>query len=165
MGGVLLVFAFVSDRSYIGLGTLLTIFLQGYVIDLTRDLLYRFFPAMTVFPRGVCFLLGIAVLCVSSAMYYAAGLGVSPYDAVALLLSEKYRVGKFQTVRVAADLSCVALGAALLRSSGVSVPELVSSIGPGTLLTALCMGPLVAWLRDGVFSRLLPPAARQAEDM
>ena len=162
VGTALLLFALFSDRSYIGLGTLLTLFLQGYVIDWTRNALFMLISDLNLLQRGICFLIGIGVLCISSAMYYEASLGVSPYDSVVLLLSEKYRIGKFQSVRVACDLVCVALGAGLLLVSGASTSELFSSIGPGTLITAICMGPIVAWLRNRLFSRLLHTKARQA---
>ncbi len=160
-GAAMLIFAILTDRHYIGLGTVLSILVQGYVIDWTRSVLFRFWPSgsLGMIGRGACFLVGILLLCFASAMYYEADLGVSPYDSIALILSEKYRIAKFQMMRVCCDIICVILGCLLLFLSGASFQEMFSSIGPGTLVTAFCMGPLVAWFRSNIFAPMLKKEA------
>lgn len=81
-------------------------------------------------------IIGLAIafilMCFSAALYFTADLGVSAYDAVALILEEK-RVASFFICRIAADLICVTAG--LLGGADV---------GPATVLTAFCMGPLTS---------------------
>lgn len=40
-------------------------------------------------------------------------MGVSTYDAVALILTNKFHLGKFKFVRIATDVVCVVLGVSL----------------------------------------------------
>ena len=73
----------------------------------------------------------LALISLASALYYTADLGVSPYDAVALILADRTGV-PFRFCRIATDSVCVLVG----FSFG-------ATLGVGTILTALCMGPLV----------------------
>lgn len=73
----------------------------------------------------------VVILCFASAMYFTADLGVSTYDAVALILEER-KVGKFKYLRITTDCICVAIGFVL-----------GAIVGVGTLITAFFMGPLI----------------------
>ena len=72
-----------------------------------------------------------------------ADLGVSTYDAIALILANKWKLGKFKFIRIATDLCCVVLGAALFLLGGGAAAEIPAFVGAGTLLTAFFMGPLI----------------------
>ena len=72
-----------------------------------------------------------------------ADLGVSTYDAVALIITNTWHIGKFKYVRIITDCVCVALGVALYFLSGSSVSGIGAVIGAGTIITAFFMGPLV----------------------
>ena len=83
------------------------------------------------------------VLCFSASLYITADLGVSTYDAVALTLSEKYKIGRFQYVRICTDFICVVLGIVLFMLGGGNVKEIPAFVGIGTIVTAFFMGPLI----------------------
>ena len=59
INAVLLLFALAFDRHYIGISTLINLFLLGYVVDFTVHLLTVLIPEATVAIRVVSFLLGL----------------------------------------------------------------------------------------------------------
>ena len=128
---VILIVDFILDRHYIGIGTFVNMFLVGYIVDASAFILKVINPEPDMVLRIVYIVIGIVVMCFSSAFYYTADLGVSTYDAIPLFLAEK-GVGKFRYIRIISDMICVTVGVLC----GVR-------IGAGTVVTAFFMGPLI----------------------
>ena len=143
LNAVLLLFALAFDRHYIGISTLINLFLLGYVVDFTVHLLMVLIPEATVAIRVLSFLLGFVFLCLGSSMYMTADLGVSTYDAIALICTNKWKLGKFRYVRITTDIACILLGVTAFLVSGGSANQISSFLGIGTVLTAFFMGPLI----------------------
>lgn len=139
----LLVFSLVFDRHYIGLATLLNLFLTGYITDFSYNMLLTAFPEAGMVIRILSFVLGFVVLCFASSVYMTADLGVSTYDAVALILTNKWKLGKFKYIRIVTDVCCVVLGVVLFLAGGGSWSGVPAIAGVGTILTAFFMGPLI----------------------
>lgn len=135
---IMLVFIFLIDRHKIGLGTVINIFLLGYVVEFSSLLLRNMMPNPTIVIRGVFLIIGIVILCFGSSLYFTGDLGVSTYDAVALILSEK-KVARFQYCRIGSDLICTIIGFAL-----------GATVGIGTLVTAFFMGPIIAFFNEKI---------------
>lgn len=140
---VLLTFALVFDRHYIGLATFINLFLLGYITQFTYEFLQTVIIDPSLIVRLLCLAVAVVLICLASAFYMTADLGVSTYDAVALIISNTWKKGKFQYVRICTDLVCVALGAILFLASGKSVSQIPTIIGIGTIITAFFMGPLI----------------------
>ncbi len=140
---VLLLFSLIFDRHYIGLATFINLFLIGYIAEFSLNTLEKFFPDLGIPGRAVCLIIGILIICVASSFYMTADIGVSTYDAVALIISNTWHVGKFKYVRIVTDVICVILGVALYFLSGAPVSGIGAVIGAGTIITAFFMGPLV----------------------
>jgi uncharacterized membrane protein YczE len=140
---VLLIFALVFDRHYIGLATFINLFLLGYITQFTYEFLQTVIIDPSLIVRLLCLAVAVVLICLASAFYMTADLGVSTYDAVALIISNTWKKGKFQYVRICTDLVCVALGAILFLASGKSVSQIPTIIGIGTIITAFFMGPLI----------------------
>ena len=140
---VLLLFAFFTDRHYINLGTFINLFLLGYVVEFSHNLLLRFFPEPALPLRLLFMLIAIFMLCISSSFYFTADLGVSTYDANALVLANKWHVAPFKYCRIATDLACVLLGCTLYLLAGGKFSMLPTIAGFGTIITAFFMGPLI----------------------
>ena len=136
INAVLLLFALAFDRHYIGISTLINLFLLGYVVDFTVHLLTVLIPEATVAIRVVSFLLGFVFLCLGSSMYMTADLGVSTYDAIALVCTNKWKLGKFRYIRITTDIACILLGVTAFLVSGGSANQISSFLGIGTVLTA-----------------------------
>ncbi|MBC2456092.1 YczE/YyaS/YitT family protein [Clostridium beijerinckii] len=119
------------DKKKLGLGTIANMFLVGYVIEVSYWILSKIFPIPSTLIRVIFLIVALVILCFSSSLYYVADMGVSPYDAIPLTISE--RTGwKFKIVRVTADCLWVVIG-------------LIGSHLPGvaTILIAFCLGPLI----------------------
>ena len=140
---LLLTFSLIVDRSKIGLATFINLFLLGYITEFTYETLQTVIvnPSMAV--RALCLLVGIVVICFGSALYMTADLGVSTYDAIAIALSGKWKLARFQYCRIATDLVCVISGVLLFLAAGGTVVQIPTIAGVGTIITAFFMGPLI----------------------
>ncbi len=148
VNAVMLLFSLAADRHNIGLATFINLFLLGYVVDFTQAVLYSLFPAPGMPVRLFSLVFGIVALCVAASLYMTADLGISTYDAVAVVMANKWKWGKFKYVRICTDLVCVSVGGLLIYLATGSVAELLASIGVGTIMTAFFMGPLIAFFNE-----------------
>ena len=142
---VLLTFSLIVDRHNIGLATFINLFLLGYVTEFTYEFLQTIIVEPSMLVRVICLLVGIVILCISSSLYMTADLGVSTYDAVAIVLSGKWKVARFKYCRIATDLVCVIAGCGLFLLGGGSFSEIPTIAGVGTIVTAFFMGPLIEY--------------------
>lgn len=140
---VLLLFALIFDRHYIGIATFINLFLLGYITQFTYEFLQKIIVDPSIPVRIVCLVIGVVIICFGSAFYMTADLGVSTYDAVALIIVNTWKKGKFQYVRIITDIVCVILGCVLFLMAGGSIGQIPTIAGIGTIITAFFMGPLI----------------------
>ena len=139
----LLLFSLVADRHYIGLATVINLSVLGYVAQFSHEFLLKQFPNLEVGGRILFLIVGIVIMCLASSFYFMADLGVSTYDAVALIIVNTWKIGKLGYVRVICDLVCVLMGIGLYLASGKAVSQIAAIVGVGTIITAFFMGPLI----------------------
>ncbi len=139
----LLLFSVINDRTKIGIATLVNLFLLGYIADFSHKSLLDLFPNLGIGGRVIMLIIGIVTMCLASAFYFTADMGVSPYDAVSLIMAEKWKLASFKFCRIACDLTCVLAGVGLFWLSGQSMSGLGQLVGIGTIVTAFFMGPLI----------------------
>ena len=142
---VLLLFALLLDRRKIGLATRINLFLLGYIAQFSQGVCARLLPEPSLPVRLGLLSVAIVIMCLASAFYFTADLGVSPYDAVALIWSEKQRRVPFPVCRVITDFTCVLGGVLLCRAAGFTLRQITGEVGVGTIVTAFFMGPLIAF--------------------
>ncbi|HBZ02712.1 MAG TPA: hypothetical protein DEO83_02735 [Lachnospiraceae bacterium] len=140
---VLLIFSIIADRHNIGIATFINLFLLGYITQFTYDLLQKMIPDPSMIVRVVCLIIGIVVICFGSSLYMTADLGVSTYDAVAIVMANKWKLGKFKYIRICTDLVCVIIGCILFVIAGNAIGKIPTIAGVGTIITAFFMGPLI----------------------
>ena len=140
---VLLLFALIFDRHYIGIATFINLFLLGYITQFTYEFLQTLIVDPSMVVRIICLIVGVIVICFGSALYMTADLGVSTYDAISLIICNTWKKGKFQYVRVISDLVCVILGVSLFLMAGGTAGQIPTIAGVGTIITAFFMGPLI----------------------
>ena len=140
---VLLLFALIFDRHYIGIATFINLFLLGYITQFTYDFLQTLIVDPSIPVRIACLVIGVVIICFGSAFYMTADLGVSTYDAIALIIVNTWKKGKFQYVRIITDLVCVLIGCSLFLLSGGKLSKIPTIAGIGTIITAFFMGPLI----------------------
>lgn len=140
---ILLIAMFLFGRRYIGLGTVLNLFIMGYMTQFVVWIIHSLWPNPSFAERVLFLSLGIPILCLASSLYFTADMGVSTYDVWALLLDEKTRL-PFRLLRILTDLLCVGIGFFLH-----------ATVGAGTLITAFFMGPLIDVFNHYVAESLL----------
>lgn len=136
---VMLVVIFLLDRKKIGLGTVINLFLTGYMAEFSEWGLRKIIPEPGFAGRLVMLVIAIVIMCFSSALYFTAALGVSTYDAIALIIDERMPKWKFRYIRIATDLVCVIIGGML-----------GATVGVGTVITAFFMGPLISFFNKTI---------------
>ncbi|MDO4339588.1 MAG: hypothetical protein Q4C91_16115 [Eubacteriales bacterium] len=141
----LLMFSVINDRHRIGIATVVNLLFLGYIADFSHKFLLDVFPELGIVGRAVMLIIGIVAMCLASAFYFTADLGVSTYDAVSLIITEKWHPASFKVCRIVSDLICVVLGVVLFLLSGQSLSALGEIVGVGTIITAFFMGPLIEY--------------------
>ncbi|MDC7239032.1 MAG: YitT family protein, partial [Spirochaetales bacterium] len=109
MNTLMLIIVWLADRRKIGMGTVISIFLLGFVIQFSSSLLAMMIPDPDFFQRLGLLITGIVLMCFGSSLYYNANLGVSNYDAVSIVISEKSKL-PFGLCRLTSDLICTFIG-------------------------------------------------------
>ena len=136
--GILLVVVFFIDKHYLGIATIFNLVIIGPVADAGLKLLNSLYEVDSVLKMVFTFIAAIVVLCFGSSLYITADLGVSSYDAIALYMADK-KVAKYRYCRIATDAICVIIAFVCK-----------ATIGIGTVVTALFMGPLSQWFINHV---------------
>ena len=147
---VLLTFSLIVDRHNIGIATFINLFLLGYITEFTYSFLQTIFVTPSMITRILCLIVGIVIICFGSAFYMTADLGVSTYDAVAIVLAYKWKIAKFKFCRISTDLICVISGIIIFLIGGGSLGEIPTIVGIGTIITAFFMGPLIELFNDKI---------------
>lgn len=150
VNAVLLLFALIFDRHYIGIATFINLFLLGYVVEFTHQTLLTIFPDASLAIRITSLVFGFVALCFGSSIYMTADLGVSTYDAVALIMANKWKLGKYKYIRIATDAVCVVLGITLFMLGGGKISAIPAFVSVGTILAASSMGPLIDFFNRNV---------------
>ncbi|MGL4798829.1 MAG: YczE/YyaS/YitT family protein [Cellulosilyticaceae bacterium] len=131
LGGVLLI-----NKKYISIGTLISMLTVGPLIEINITLLNQLTKHPLTKQQQMIFLIaGCFILSIGAGIYIAANIGVGPYDIIPLLIEEK-KIASFKVTRMLLDLGCVILGNIM-----------GATIGIGTLIAALWLGPLIEYFR------------------
>lgn len=160
VNAVLLIFALVFDRQKIGLATFINLFLLGYIVEFSQKTCQRLLPEVSLGVRMLILLIAIVILCLSSSLYFTADLGVSTYDAVALVWAQRQSRIPFAVCRIICDCICVICGTVLLLLSRQGLGAILAAVGIGTIITAFFMGPLITFFNTHVSQPLLGQSAK-----
>ncbi len=138
--GAVVLLLWIPIRERPGLGTVLNVVVIGLVVDATLAVV----DAPEALWQRIAFLvLGIFVFGPGSGLYIGAGLGPGPRDGLMTGLARRGR--SVRVVRTGIELTALAVGAAL-----------GGSVGIGTVVFAVAVGPNVHWFLD----RMTLPEAR-----
>jgi uncharacterized membrane protein YczE len=139
---LLIIIVLILDRSKIGLGTIAAIVLTGYVSDLSVFLCnFILIEGTALFILRIGMMIcGILLVAFGSGMYFNTHVGVSPYDAIGLIITNKIgNQNMYRWVRIGTDIICVSLGFFMGNIPGV-----------GTIIMAFFTGPLFAFFRGRI---------------
>lgn len=144
LNGILLIIVYFCAKHLIGIATIANMTLIGFTVDLLMPLYEKIhFTADSLFVRILCMLIGVALVSFGTALYARANLGVSPYDAIWYIFTEKSR-WNYRVCRIILD--CITTSIGFLTGSVVGI---------GTLITAFFMGPIIGWCNKHICGRLL----------
>lgn len=152
LNALLLIVDFFLDKHYIGIATFINLFLTGYVVDFSQSVISSVLPEPGMPLRLGMLLIAVVLMCFASSLYMTSDLGVSPYDAIPIVISNRTKA-PFKFCRIGCDLICVIVGTLCGLLPGL-----------GTLITAFFMGPLVDFFNRR-FSRPLLYGKEKAAEM
>lgn len=148
-----LIIVFFTARRFIGLGTVFSILLVGNISDWVLAFFQSQFGDVSSFwLRLLMAVIGIVVVSMGASLYIAADLGVSPVDALPIIIEEKSN-GKisFRVARVTLDVLYTVLGFSFGATVGIS-----------TIITSFFLGPLMHFFRtrfQRAFDRIKAPSS------
>lgn len=142
--GTLLLLVLILRRHYIGIATIINLLFTGIAADAMHAVLDIAIPHPSLTIRWCLMLVAIIFTCLAAALYFTADLGVSAYDAIALIAAYKYQLLPFKYCRIITDSICVLVGFAFNVTLDI-----------GTIITALFMGPLTQWFKSHIAEPIL----------
>lgn len=144
VNGVLLFAVAFFSKKLIGIGTVVNMVGVGYVCEFFTKLYDRFLPAPTALPVQLCLMLsGVVMLSLAASLFFTVALGVGPYDAAGFVFDAKTKL-QYKWCRVITDLTCTVVAICF-----------AGPVGIGTIVTAFCMGPVIAFFNKNVSKKLL----------
>ncbi|AIG64962.1 hypothetical protein WS08_0023 [Weissella tructae] len=134
---VLFVFVILNRPSVIGLGTAINIVFVGYAVQFFSGILNNgpLNLQANYFVMALGLVVGILVYALGITMYVDAGLGQAPYEAVALILSDKLGT-TYSMVRTTQDVLVLALALVCAGFTYVGIGTIICAVGTGSLITA-----------------------------
>lgn len=123
-------------RENIGLGTLPSIFMNGYISDFVYFSLQNTAFDTTNFILKIIILVFALIICtLGIAIYIETYLGMASYDTLAIIIEDRTKIS-FKTARVLTDVTCLAIGVIF-----------GASIGINTVIMAVFTGILIGFFR------------------
>ena len=131
------------DRKIIGWGTIFNLVLVGYMIEFFISMLESFIDP-TQFAFIVQLLITVVAILIFTfgvALYMDADLGVSPYDAIAPVITDRVSAS-YKTVRMIQDIVVV-----------ITAWILGGPVGVSTFITGFLAGPLIDFFSNRFTSK------------
>lgn len=147
LNSILLLSMFIFGRYLLGLGTVLNMVFVGYLVDfflkIFNGTVLSFSVEKSIGIRLLLLIIGTLILCLGASLYITADLGVAPYDALAIMMSDHIKKLPFSVARIITDVVCVIVG--LIFGTVLGPYPFGTIIGIGTILTAFGTGPFIGF--------------------
>lgn len=140
MNLILFIFQLIFGRKDVGIGTLINAVFVGYLVDFF-DFLYSFLPQKSLVEQILLMIIGLIVIGYGVAMYMEANMGISPYDSLGVILSDKLKK-KYSIMRMTQDITCVVIGFLLGGPFGIA-----------TILMAFLLGYIISHYREIIHTK------------
>lgn len=127
---LIILILFLTDRSYVKIGTVLCMFCGGPIIDFFTLLLSPLFAMISALPQRILILAaGCVILAYGMTIVIKSDAGTGPNDLVAIVISDKLRQ-KFSIIRIIVDVCFVAVGWLLGGTFGIGTIICAGLVGP-----------------------------------
>ncbi len=131
---VLMILVVLFARNQIGPGTVANMVCIGYIADFFRWVWSKTIPdyVFTQWPyRGIIFALALISFIVAASFYMNADMGVAPYDAIPIIISEKLlKKIPFKFIRMGFDGSVLLIGMIFGGKVEIATVLMVFLLGP-----------------------------------
>lgn len=127
-----------KDKSQIGFGTILNMFIVGYSCDLMTSMREHFWSNAVfeaLWMRVIIMLILLVIFVFAVAVYMSVELGTSPYDALPIIIADSQKKLSFRTVRIIWDCTVTLIG---FLTGGI--------VGIVTVIMAFTIGPIAAFV-------------------
>ena len=135
----LFIFVILFGRKFIGFGTIANMVFVGYIADFFVWLWTKALPEylFTAFPyRAVVFGLALFLFIIAVSFYINSAMGVSPYDAIPQIVSERvFKKMPFAVIRICYDFLVILIGILFGGTPNI-----------GIVLMALFLGPIIQFV-------------------
>ena len=149
INAVLLILSFFTMRETLGFGTVANMLFLGTASDFWGNVIRNIvgeisFSGMdNIALRMLLLCAGMVTMVISCSFYMSSEMGMAPYDALGYIVEKMTGRIPFKWARVAIDSFCVVIAYFIAQLEGTQW-EL---IGIGTVIMALCIGPLLSFFR------------------
>jgi len=145
--GIMLVLVLIFGAHHIGFGTIANMTVIGYTIDFCRwvwkNIGFAEYIDTCVFGmRVLIFALALIAFVIVAAFYMNAKMGVAPYDALPVIISDAITKVPYFIIRIIFDLSFVFGGFLLGKVSA----EGQQGSAVGSIIISLLLGPTVSFV-------------------
>ncbi len=141
---ILIIFQLIWGRKYIGIGTIINMFLLGYVVQYSIPIIEMLIGqegSHTFVIQIVIMMAAIFAIALGISLYQKANSGVAPFDFLSLGITEALPTPYFLN-RMVTDASCIALA---LIPWFLGIYEITDChIGIGTVMCVCGLGPFVS---------------------
>jgi len=142
---ILVAIAFRYVKSYIGIGTMVSMIGIGFIADYFVSIYtYMLGNDLNLTIKLLILLVAVIIIGFGFSLYMASDFGVAPYDTIALIILKvsNHKI-PFAVARVMTDVTCVIVGFSFGALIGIS-----------TIITAVFTGPLVQYF-TGHISKII----------
>ena len=154
MGVAFFVIQLIWGRHYIGFGTVYNALTIGFIVDFFYKIIFGIFGERTFLPVQLLALgVGMIVCSIGISIYQTADLGVSPYDASSLIMTERQNRLPYFWCRIITDGACAVICFLL---GGI--------VGIGTVVTAFGFGPFVTFFNHLISDPLIRFARKRGQN-
>lgn len=138
INGIIILMVGLIDSRYVGIGSILAVFLIGFSVDLFLVLFDTIgvFNNLNLLLRLMLSAGGLLIISFGIVIYINQDLGVAAFDSISEIISKKSGVN-YRIIRIIIDLSMMSIGWYL---GGV--------VGAGTVFISLGTGPSVQYIRS-----------------
>lgn len=154
----LFAFMLIFMRKYIHIGSIIGVFISGWLIDTFNVLIGNVMagiaasaPQYVLLAQIVLLVIGLVAFAVAVGMYICADMGISAVEGIVLWLEEKTKINA-RWLRIAEDIFFMLLGMLLGGLAGRTVfginPALQPLTGIGTIVGAFGTGPIMKFFID-----------------
>lgn len=145
INGLVFLLEIIFAKKLIGMGTIINAFLTGYIVTFFYDIFIFTIGSPELLSHKILTLcIGIVICCLGVSMYQSSNMGISPYDSMSLILTEKFPKVPYFAYRIFTDSICAAI---CFISGGI--------VGLGTLVTVVGFGPVVQFFNVHFSHKLL----------